>query len=1332
VFTKCHSDFILYGYYSSGIREYANANWIRFAAIDESNVLYSGECGEELTWKLHENGVLSIGGYGDMWDFAFGEAPWMKYADEVNIRSIQIEVGVTSIGSCAFSYLQTVYGVALPDTVNRIGYLAFSGCTGINAFTVPKNVTVIGESAFSGCTNMQNITLNGKLEQIADRAFEGCSMINDITFPRSLNHVGNHAFSGCAESLTFYGYRGSSAHKYAEANGIKFISIDPPGSCSHTFSEWTNVTAPGCNATGVLKRKCTLCGTEESQTTPALGHNFASTWTTDSEPTCTAKGSTSRHCLRCGVTTDIIYIEPKGHTFGAWVTDVVPTFTTEGSKSRICSACGIKETAKISKVEYDLEENPNFGAVNFRVVDFTTLAPVANINILCGDTCVVTDVNGKAYTVLPVGKHTVSVYGGDYNTRNLNITVDKGLNDLPDIGIGKKPIIEVKFDHKEMTIDEILDAGIDTKAEDNQHVFNYNVDFIFKPDVDYYNVNFYWSNGKLVDIKTEQLPEPPPGDDHGNGTYYPGAGPGFINPPIIHRPGPDEPYYPPYIEFPGTEGRPYPVMVYPVNERFYLVVHGSVKWLKEMYDIQMVILNNSLTDTVEDCVATLSLPDGLSLATMMPGYEQTLEQKVPFIDKGKTATVNWYVRGDKKGSYYPSATLSGKLMPFEEEFKYEYTTPAPLIVEAGSAMHMTIEAPSVAYYGEDYPIRITLENVSDMPIYSLCHTITSVEQFKLTSYSDGTKTKEEYVEAGGGSIEHDIFNPGEKVVVEVTSEIMFESDMIKQRFSNVTEFLDGIDTMLNAFEAYEKAAQTVSDIADILSAAKAKLEGETDTTDAVAALGELYTRCAEINGKSVAIASALKGSEYYYIIKKWGEGDGNVPVGELSACTAFMNKIIADTDVSENSYTFDTVTSLIYATPVKFLLDDVIVTTLEGSTTEIPYTVKITENPDTPIFFGTQNVGMLSYSYIVSLLGDVDIPLILKLLDLPDSEQGYKDAVAYLKSAKGQIERFAAKSATGKTSFRAWVEDPDGNKIEPNLDLHNLTLSEDGKWQMSADADFTMSCSNPEATYDDGVLSFEGAGFIDVIPHTTEGAILCVEMTEDGITKTDRYVLESADIHECSSTKWETVVPAFDGEGYRARICAECEDIIEIEAFGANVFDDVPTESWYHGAVQYAVTNNIMNGTSETSFSPENSLTRAMFITVLYRLAGSPEGETHSFTDLEKDSWYEAAVAWASSNGIVNGVEPGVFAPNNEITREQMATIVYRFAKYKNYDMQGAKSVDYSDKDDISSYAAEPVLWCSEKGIMKGNDDGTFMPGTHSTRAQAATVFMRLLTVFDK
>ena len=177
-----------------------------------------------------------------------------------------------------------------------------------------------------------------------------------------------------------------------------------------------------------------------------------------------------------------------------------------------------------------------------------------------------------------------------------------------------------------------------------------------------------------------------------------------------------------------------------------------------------------------------------------------------------------------------------------------------------------------------------------------------------------------------------------------------------------------------------------------------------------------------------------------------------------------------------------------------------------------------------------------------------------------------------------------------------------------------------------------------------------------------------------------------------------------------------------------NPFSDVSEDDWYYEYVKYINDKKLMNGVSETEFAPNDTVTRAMFVTVLYRLEKEPTAEKADFADVLDGTYYENAVGWAVKNGIVNGVSETEFAPDNTITREQMAAIIYRYMKFKGLDMSVSEEKDMSSYEDfwnISDYAIDAFKYACSKGITSGTSSTTLAPSESATRAQMAAIFQR-------
>ncbi len=178
-----------------------------------------------------------------------------------------------------------------------------------------------------------------------------------------------------------------------------------------------------------------------------------------------------------------------------------------------------------------------------------------------------------------------------------------------------------------------------------------------------------------------------------------------------------------------------------------------------------------------------------------------------------------------------------------------------------------------------------------------------------------------------------------------------------------------------------------------------------------------------------------------------------------------------------------------------------------------------------------------------------------------------------------------------------------------------------------------------------------------------------------------------------------------------------------------SAFTDVAKGSWYYDAVAKAIENGWFNGTSETTFAPNSTMTRAMFVTVLGRFAVMPEVEAaNTFLDVPTDSYFAKAVAWASAKGIVNGTSANAFAPNQQVTREQMAVMIHKFLKANEMDLpqEGNTAKGFADDDAISDWAKEAVQTMQKMGVIQGLPDGRFNPQGSATRAEVATIFRNL------
>ena len=250
-------------------------------------------------------------------------------------------------------------------------------------------------------------------------------------------------------------------------------------------------------------------------------------------------------------------------------------------------------------------------------------------------------------------------------------------------------------------------------------------------------------------------------------------------------------------------------------------------------------------------------------------------------------------------------------------------------------------------------------------------------------------------------------------------------------------------------------------------------------------------------------------------------------------------------------------------------------------------------------------------------------------------------------------------------------------------------------------------------------------GTVTVTPNrATQGTTVTITATPDqgyqvnAVTVTDRFG-DAVRVTENSDGTYTFTMP--NGQ---VTITAT---FVETEAPVGEPFLDVNEGDWFYDAVAYAYENGIMDGVGGNRFAPNSATTRAQLVTILYRLEGQPavSGDL-PFTDVEAGTWYTNAVGWAAQNGIVNGVGDDTFAPGNDLTREQLVTILYRYAESKGYDVSASADLaGYPDGEEIQAYAREAMAWAVAENIIQGMEDDTLKPAGNASRAQIATILMR-------
>ena len=286
---------------------------------------------------------------------------------------------------------------------------------------------------------------------------------------------------------------------------------------------------------------------------------------------------------------------------------------------------------------------------------------------------------------------------------------------------------------------------------------------------------------------------------------------------------------------------------------------------------------------------------------------------------------------------------------------------------------------------------------------------------------------------------------------------------------------------------------------------------------------------------------------------------------------------------------------------------------------------------------------------------------------------------------------------------------------------------------VSATPDFSKRSSGSSGGSSSGKTTYKvttsavNNGGVNASPSSAEkGATITITLSPDKGYKLDKLTVTDGSGKTVSTVKKSDTVYTFTMPASAVKVGVSYVKATETPS--ETKFNDVSANDWFSSAVDYVTGKGMMNGTADNTFSPKANTTRGMVVTVLYRLENQPSTSAASFTDVASGAYYANAVAWANANGIVSGYGSGKFGPNDQVTREQLAAILYRYAQYKKYDVsvgEDTNILSYDDAQSISSYAIPAIQWACGAGVVTGKSGSKLDPKGNATRAEVAAMLMR-------
>lgn len=300
-------------------------------------------------------------------------------------------------------------------------------------------------------------------------------------------------------------------------------------------------------------------------------------------------------------------------------------------------------------------------------------------------------------------------------------------------------------------------------------------------------------------------------------------------------------------------------------------------------------------------------------------------------------------------------------------------------------------------------------------------------------------------------------------------------------------------------------------------------------------------------------------------------------------------------------------------------------------------------------------------------------------------------------------------------------------KVTVNGESKTIKPSEDATFTYTKPSSSSSGGSSSGKTTYKVTTSAVNNGGVNASPSTAEkGATITITLSPDKGYKLDKLTVTDGSGKTVSTVKKSDTVYTFTMPASAVNVGVSYVKATETPS--KTKFNDVSANDWFASAVDYVTGKGMMNGTAANTFSPKANTTRGMVVTVLYRLENQPSTSAASFTDVASGAYYANAVAWANANGIVSGYGSGKFGPNDKVTREQLAAILYRYAQYKKYDVsvgEDTNILSYDDAQSISTYAIPAIQWACGAGVVTGKSGSKLDPKGNATRAEVAAMLMR-------
>ncbi len=1290
-------------------------------AEELEDVPTSGTCGNNLSWMLDSTGTLTIFGSGGMSDFpTYSGPPWYDSTDD--IKSVVIREGVTSIGLGAFYECSNLISVSIPSSVDSIGNMAFYGCSSLPRINIPIGVKSIRNATFMGCSNLVNVNLPSGITSIEDLAFSGCSNLTSIEIPSGVTFIGESAFYGC-DSLTEVTIpHGVTSIGQAAFNGCNNLaSIILPSSIisfwPDTFFYCTGLTDV-YYAGGESEWAAIIIhypwGDEYLGNVDISTSNVTVHYNYDDSESKTISG-----VLRSTEVGDILW-ECSYQTGSDGVPrngriDITMNNSNQTGELYLYNGSGA--------AEFPWELEP-YNIPKSAITKVVIMGPLAGprfriaANSFQGydklQTLVLDQVSGidpyafEGCTSL----EKVSRWDSDEDLAHIGKGAFKNCNSLAEMNFsGVTTIGDEAFQNT--PLGEIqLHKGI-TEIGDNAFT-------------DCENVLIWCYEGSYAHQYAQENNIP------------------FKL--MVDAPS--------YIEIPSGVGTP---EKFTHNLDYFVTQTNSTTYNAELSHMMITLCNavhdestmlNAMTSLgfyngvrceekfITFNVAKKQTDDGATLVLVVvrgtDGFwewasnlnliRNSEDQHKGFADAANEiykeivgadilgtedfSNVKFVITGHSRGAAAANlleTKLLGKGVAQKDLYGYNFACP-DVAVKYGSEWN-----PS-GKYNNMFNISNASDPVSLLPGIAGDAIVTGVEgvpgvfegqlwgKFGVSRWFSQSWTS-------SAEISLDASTHGQNVYLE--------------RLRTRPNF--------NTFKTWSERVQllTVSQVEEICG----KLFGvrcpvnvliEDSAGNPVASVIDNDVNYYDSEFGKVLIFTDEDRKAIYV------QGNDPLTIRLTATDNGAMEYTVQTVDLNIGEILSEKSFAEVALVPDKQMLSLTDVEEITGvgeDVSKVPlYVLGADDQPELKVLPDGQGT---------------EIPLDA-IAVIFDANGGSVSTASIQTGTDGKLASWPTPTRTGYT-FNGWSTSASGGALLTTDAVFTKDTTVYAQWTaVSVNPDPTpgpnnpVGPTNPGSSWNDYTPSTTYTittpttpnGTVTVSPKSaSKGSTVTITATPDTGYQLTTLTVTDNNGKEVSLTDKGSGAYAFTMPGGKVSINAVFQPIV---ASWSNPFTDVSTGAWYYDAVKFVSENGLMNGVGNSLFAPEANLSRGMLTQILYNKEGQPTvTDNGAFTDVKPGVWYSMAVSWASEKGIVGGYGNGLFGPDDNITREQLAVMLWRYA---GKPVPPNLLLNFTDANLVSDYAIDAMRWAVDKGIINGKGNGILDPRGYATRAEAAQVLKNYLS----